>query len=144
MTNSLHLPATTGGPIVCDMSTATDTPDERLRAYAELFAGSLLRRERQADGVGFTFRADPGTREAVEELARREAACCPFLAYRVENAGGEVTYTMTNPLTGDAGASVNAVLDEIHALPDHAGSGFAGPSERVGLRGRAPQPPQEP
>ena len=58
------------------MSGAVDTPDERLREYRRLFETALEHRERRADGVAFTFRADPGTREAVEELARREAACC--------------------------------------------------------------------
>ena len=70
------------------MSTATDTPDERLAAYRRLFERALLRRERRDDGVVFAFRADAA--EAVEDLARREAACCPFLDYRVETVGGEV------------------------------------------------------
>ena len=56
------------------------------------------------------FRLGADARAAVESLARREAACCPFLDYRVETAGQEVVWT----ITGDAGG----VLDEFHALPD--------------------------
>ncbi len=96
MTNSTHFPARPGAPIVCDMSTAEDTPDERLREYERLFETVLLRRERQAGSVTLTFRAEPGTREAVEDLARREAACCPFLDQRVESVDGEVVWTVTD------------------------------------------------
>jgi hypothetical protein len=112
MTTSLHLPARAGAPVACDMSTAEDTPDERVREYRELFERALLRHERGADSVALTFRADPGTREAVEDLARREAACCPFLDYRVETAGAELTWT----IRGDERAEVAATLDAFHAL----------------------------
>ena len=84
MTDVLHLPARPGAPIACDMSTASDTPDERLSEYTRLFERALVRCERPDDAVVFTFRADPGLREQVEDLAGREAACCPFLDYRVE------------------------------------------------------------
>jgi hypothetical protein len=118
MTNVLHLPAESVESIACDMSTAADTPDERLAEYGRLFA----------------LRADSGTREAVEDLARREAACCPFLDYRVETVGDEVTYTITNPISGDQRASVDAMLDAIHDLPDHAGSDMAGLLGRLAER----------
>jgi hypothetical protein len=118
MTNSMHLPARPNAPIACDMSTAVDTPDERLREYGRLFETVLLRRERRADSVSFWFRADPGTREALEELARREAACCPFVDYRVETAGDEVIWTTTNVVTGEERAAVDVFLDALHALPD--------------------------
>jgi hypothetical protein len=99
MTNALHIEARPGAPIACDMSTATDTPDERLAEYQRLFEAALLRRERHADAMVLSFRADPGTREQIESLARREAACCPFLDYRVETLGDEVRWTMTRPPT---------------------------------------------
>ena len=102
------------------MSTAPDTPDERLREYDELFERALVRRERRADSVVFTFRAEPGARETVDDLARREAACCPFLDYRVETAGDAVVWTITNAVTGDRRASVDVVLDAWQALPDNA------------------------
>src|SRR5436190_4727598 len=84
MTNVLHLPARAGAPVACDMSTASDTPHERLVEYDRLFEHALLGRERRANAVVLSFRADPATRAAVEDLARREAACCPFLDYRVQ------------------------------------------------------------
>ena len=96
MTNSVHFPARPDAPIVCDMSTAEDTHDERRREYERLFETVLLRRERHTGSVVFSFRADPGTRESIEDLARREAACCPFLDQRVESVDGEVVWTVTD------------------------------------------------
>jgi hypothetical protein len=135
MTNTFHIKAVPGTPVACDMSTARDTPDERLAAYEGLFEHALLRRARDADSVVFRFRADSGTRDAVEDLARREAACCPFLDYRVETAEDEVIWTITNPVTGDERASVDLVLDALHALPDHAGSDVDGLFDRLADRG---------
>ena len=121
----LHISPQPDAPIACDMSTATDTPDERLAGYRRLFERALLRRERRDDGVVFAFRGDAA--EAVDDLARREAACCPFLDYRVETVGGEVIWTTT----GDARAS--AILDTFHDLPDHAGSDLDGLLDRLGV-----------
>ena len=131
MTNSMHLPARPGAPIACDMSSADDTPDERLRDYRRLFATVLLRRARRADSVSFSFRADLGTREEVEDLARRESACCPFLDHRVETAGDEVVWTTTSAVTGDERAAIDVFLDALHALPDHAASDVAGLLSRL-------------
>jgi hypothetical protein len=127
MTNALHIPAQAGVPIACDMSTAEDTPDERLAEYGRLFERALVRRERGQDAVVFVFRAEPEVSETVESLARREAACCPFLEFRVEAVGGEVVYEMSRPAaSGEQPAEVDAILDALYALPDHAGSDMAG------------------
>jgi hypothetical protein len=111
MTNVLHLPARPGAPVACDMSGAIDTPQVRLREYAALFGRALVRRERRAGAVLFELQGDAHTRAAVEDLARREAACCPFLGHRVEAAAGRVTWTISAP----AGPA-EAVLDALHAL----------------------------
>jgi hypothetical protein len=126
MTIVLHLRPRPGTPIVCDMSSAEDTPQERLREYDRLFERALLRRERRADAVVLCFRADPDALGAVSDLARREAACCPFLDYRVETVGDELVWTITNTIAGDGRAAVDVILDAFHALPDHAGSGVEG------------------
>jgi hypothetical protein len=131
MTDLLHLPARAGAPIACDMRDASDTPDERLAEYARLFEHALVRRRRDERSVTFAFRAASGTRERVEGLARREAACCPFLDYRVETTGDEVLFTIANPVAGLEGAAAAAALDAFHALPDQAGSDIAGLLERL-------------
>jgi hypothetical protein len=71
-------------------------------------------------GCTGTHRERSGLRQAV--AACREAACCPFLEYRVETIGVEVIWTTTNPVTGEDRAKVDVILDAFHALSDHAGS----------------------
>jgi hypothetical protein len=117
MTTALHLPARAGAPIACDMSAAPDTPEQRLAEYRELFARALVRRERRARAVAFTLRDRPGVREQIEDLARREAACCPFLGYRVETVAGEVVFIVADPAED---AQAESVLDAFYALPDPA------------------------
>jgi hypothetical protein len=135
MTNSLHIQAQPGAPVACDMSTAQDTPQERFSEYNRLFERALVRRERRDDAVAFWFRAEPGTRAAIDDLARREAACCPFMDYRIETIGDEVIYTISNMTTGDERASVDTFLDAFHALPDHAGSDLEGLFDRLSDQG---------
>ena len=108
MTDALHLPAQPDAPIACDMSTATDTPEERRVAYERLFELALVSSERRDDGIVFRLRAGDGTTAALEDLARREAACCPFADYRVEAAGDELIWTIS--------AEAPAFLDAFHAL----------------------------
>ena len=115
LSDMLHIPAEQDAPIACDMSTARDTPAERLDEYRRLFERALLRRERTGDGVVFVFRDEAEVRDTVEDLVRREAACCPFLEYRVETAGDELVWTTSS-------ARASEILDEFYALPANAGS----------------------
>jgi len=117
------------------MSTAVDTPDQRLDAYAQLFADALIRRERGERTVVFAFRADAPTRATVEDLVRREAACCPFVDYRVETLGEEIVWTTTNPTSGEDGAGAEVMLDAFHELPDQAAISMEGFFERLAARG---------
>ena len=126
MTDVLHIPAQLDAPIACDLTTAEDTAEERLADYQRQFERALLRRERREDSVVFAFRADGRTREALHDLARREAACCPFLDYRVEAIGDEVIWTTRNRLTGSDRDSVDVFLYVLYALPDHTGSDMNG------------------
>ena len=60
---------------------------EEFRALARRF---LVARDRSQDEVLLHFRDEPGVGDTVEELARRERECCPFLDLRVERSAGEV------------------------------------------------------
>lgn len=133
MTTVLHLPASAGAPIACDMSEARDTPEQRLTEYGELFERALLARERHDDRVVLVFTAD--AREQVEDLARREHACCPFVDYHVEATGDEVRWTTTNTIHGGDRAAADAMLDALHELPEHAGSNVDGHLARLAERG---------
>jgi hypothetical protein len=108
------------------MRHAADTPDERMREYDRLFAGALLDRERRDDAIVLRFGGGDETRTWVEDLARREAACCPFADYRVEADGDSVTWTITNTVTGDERANVDLVLDAYYAMPDNPGLDLGG------------------
>jgi hypothetical protein len=133
MTTVLHIPARLDAPIACDMSTAQDTPRDRLGDYGRLFERALTGRERRADSVVLTFSSD--AREAVEDLVRREAACCPFVDYRVDVTDDQLVWTTTNPRSGDDRADVDTILEALYELPDHVGSGLEGYFERLAARG---------
>jgi hypothetical protein len=133
MTTVLHLPARPDAPIACDMSTATDTPHDRFAEYRRLFERALIGRERRDDSVVLTFSSD--AREAVEGLVRREAACCPFVDYRVDVIGDDLIWTTSTLRTGDDRAEVDTILDALYELPDHVGSGLEGFFERLAARG---------
>lgn len=136
MTNStLHLKGNTDMSIACDMSTASDTPDQRMAEWRELFDNALVRRERHADSVELYFRADPGRREQLEDLARREHACCPFLDLRLSAAGDELIWTTSNVLSGDEHGAIDAFLDALYQLPDEDVTDMEGLLRRLADRG---------
>ncbi len=113
MTTTLHLPAREGAAVACDMSTASDTPDERMREYDRLFAAVMLSHERREHAVVFTFGGGAEAQAWVEDLARREAACCPFADYRVEVEDDTVRWTIST--------DVDAMLDAYSAMPENPG-----------------------
>lgn len=127
----LSIPATPGKPIACDMTDASDTPQERLAEYARLFAHALIGRERNADGVVFRFTAKPGVIEWAADLVRREAACCPFFSYYLTAEGNDLVWRTTS----QAGDATQAMLDEFHALPEHPGDGIEAYFMRLAERG---------
>lgn len=114
--------------IVCDMSEAPDSLQERFEAYRRLFAQSLIGRERQGKGIRFRFRATPGVEARVRDLAAREKACCAFFDFRVSVVDDEVVWdgwTIDDPLA-------RQVLEEFYGLPDSLGEGPEASLERLG------------
>ena len=94
----LDIPAQPDAPIACDMRGAPDTPEERLAAYRALFAtraAGARAPSRTRSSCAFAAEATA----TVEALARREAACCPFLSYRVEPDGDAITWTISGDST---------------------------------------------
>ena len=119
----LAISATPGCPIACDMTDATDTPDERIAEHARLFAHALVARERIENGVVLTFAAKPGAWEWIADLVRREAACCPFFSYEVELRDDEIVWTTSS----ESSPAVDAYFDELYAGPERlVGDGFDG------------------
>jgi hypothetical protein len=109
----MEIPAATT-PIVCDLTDAPDTGEQRLAEYRRLFAKALAGRKRTAEGVRLRFRAEPGVEAWVRDLAAREKACCAFSAHEVTVEGDVVRWDCAVPDNDLA----RAVLDEFYALPD--------------------------
>ena len=107
---------TFNAPVACDLTNADDTLAERLAEYRRLFDDALLDRESTDTTTTFRFAARPGVRDWVLALVRREAACCPFLSFDVDQDDEQIVWTTS----GGLGASQMAILDEFLAGPDHA------------------------
>jgi hypothetical protein len=118
---------TTPIAFVCDMSAAPDSPRERLAEYRRLFEHALAGRARTADAVAWRFTARPGVEAWVRDLAAREAACCPFLAYAVTVQDDTVVFS----IAGGGDPRLRPMLDLVHALPDEVAAGAPGLLERL-------------
>ncbi len=100
--------------VVCDMTDAPDTGEQRLAEYARLFATTLVSRERIPAGFRWRLRADAGVEAWARDLAAREMACCAFLSITITPVDGEVwwdTRTIDDPAAG-------AVLELMYGLPE--------------------------
>lgn len=118
--------------IVCDMTDAPDTADERLAEYQRLFTGPLIGRERLADGgIRFRFQATAGLEEWVRDLAAREKACCAFFDFTIGTHEGEVWWEAT--VVDDDIA--RQILDEYYRLPDTVMAGGPALFERFSAQG---------
>jgi hypothetical protein len=105
----------TGHPaVVCDMTGAPDSGEERLAEYGRLLAASLVARDRTATHLRWVLRDDPGIAAWARDLAARESACCAFLTITVTTRDGHVLWDCT---TIDDPAA-RAVLDLFHDLPE--------------------------
>jgi hypothetical protein len=135
----LSIEATPGVPIACNMSDARDTPRERLAEYGRLFAHAMIGRQRTATGVEFTLAAKAGVVGWVSDLVRREAACCPFFSYRLEEKGGCIVWCTSS----DAGAAAQAMLEELYELPEFCADGIDGYFKRLEGRGVSVTSPGE-
>ena len=99
--------------VVCDMTSAPDSAEERLAEYARLFNAAFVSRERTAAGIRWRLRADPGIEAWARDLAARENACCAFMTNTITLAGQDVLWdasTIDDPVA-------RGVLDLFYDLP---------------------------
>lgn len=118
-------------PIVCDMTDAPDTTEERLAEYRRLFGSDLIGRDRTAEGIRFRFRTRDGLAAEIRDLAAREKACCAFFDFDVREDGDEITWdasVVDDPIA-------RQILDEFYALPDSLSGSTAELFERFADRG---------
>ena len=119
-------------PLVCDMSNARDTPQERMSEYGRLFDHALIGRERTSAGLAFRFEPQPGVAEWICDLSQREAACCPFFDYTISTTDdGEITWRIAT----DGDSVAESILDEMYQLPDITAGGFPGLLHQLGAAG---------
>jgi hypothetical protein len=118
-------------PIVCDMTTAPDTAQQRLHEYRHLFGRHLIDREKTSQGIRFRLRAEPGVAAWVRDLAAREKACCAFFAFDVTVEGEQVIWDCA---VSD-NATARAILEEYYLLPDTADQTPDEMEERLATKG---------
>ena len=115
MTDISAAPATAQKPaIVCDMTGAPDTGQERLAEYARLFDSALISRERTPGAMRWWLRNDEGIEAWAKDLAARENACCAFMTTTVTVAADRVLWESTvidDPVARE-------VLDMMYELPE--------------------------
>lgn len=95
-------------PLACSLTASEQS--ERADEIRELARGALVSRRRDEGRVVLSFRADPGVADEVEDLARRERECCPFLELSVERGGGLVALSI------GAAPDAQPVLDAFYEL----------------------------
>ncbi len=118
-------------PIVCDMTDAPDTTEERLAEYRRLFGTDLIGRQRTERGIQFRFRARDGLAAEIRDLAAREKACCAFFSFEITEHGDEITWdasVIDDPIA-------RRILDEYYALPDTLDASTAELFERFAGQG---------
>jgi len=120
-------------PIVCDLTGAPDTAEERMAEYGRLFAQSLAGRERTTEEVRLRFRADDGVEAWVRDLAAREKACCPFYDFRISATDGEVWWNigLVDGVAAGDEDTARVMLDEFYDAPDNVAGGVAGLKARL-------------
>jgi hypothetical protein len=84
----------------------------RAAELRELARRALRSRERDDARVLLRYRAEDGVADAVQDLARRERECCPFLDISVSVGGGEVTLAI------EAAPEDRAALDAFYELAE--------------------------
>lgn len=117
-------------PVVCDMTTATDTTEERLALYRHVF-GKLTGRERTESGIRFRFQAEEGLSEVIRDVAAREKACCAFFDFDIREDGNAITWDSTvidDPIA-------RQILDEYYELPDTLAEGTEALFDRFAAKG---------
>jgi hypothetical protein len=126
-------------PIVCDLTGAPDTAEERIAEYGRLFAQSLTGRDRTEQRIRLRFRAGDGVEAWVRDLAAREKACCPFYHFAVNTTGGEVWWdiSLVDGVADDDQDMARMMLDEFYDAPDNVAVGVAGMKERLANSGIA-------
>jgi hypothetical protein len=114
----------TEAPIACTLDgTSYRTRIDEIRA---LTARALKRSHRDGNCLHLVF--DPAARAAVEEMVRKEKACCAFLDFQLSDAGGETELIITVPQ--GAADSADGIFEQFAAVSNGSDCGCAPASVR--------------
>lgn len=117
ITETSAAPSATGPAlpaVVCDLTDAPDSGEERLREYSRLFEVAFISRERTEVGMRWRLRAGEGIEAWARDLAARENACCAFMTNTITPDADHVWWEATT-IDDD---SARAVLDFFYELPE--------------------------
>jgi hypothetical protein len=95
-------------PVACSLT--ADEQADRAGELRELAGRALAERRREPGRVVLSFKAGPGVEKQVEDLARRERECCPFLKISVARDEDLVALSI------GAGPDSDAALDAFYDL----------------------------
>jgi hypothetical protein len=85
--------------LACSLS--ADERTERGRELRELARRALAGRDREERAVVLTYRAAPEVEEALRDVIRREAECCPFLDLELVSGERELSLRVSAPAAGE-------------------------------------------
>ena len=115
-------------PIVCTL--AGDEQATRADEFRAAFA-HLAATEPIAGGFRWIFSDQPGLEERLQDLARREHACCRFFDFRVFKAVDSIVWESRTD------ERARAILDELMRLPETLASSRDTEALKRALRERA-------
>jgi hypothetical protein len=87
-------------PVACALSPA-DLAAQGSR-WEQLAARALTGRAETADGLRLCFRREPGVEEELRALVTAENECCPWAAWTVRAAAGQVVLDIRSTAEGIA------------------------------------------
>ncbi len=112
LTVGLMSETTTEDPIACSLDAAGAA--QQLASWADL-RPMLVRAEKTRDGARLWF--DAAAAVSVSEVARKEAECCSFLAFNVEDEASTVRLDITSEHPDGVGVA-QLLADEVgHERP---------------------------
>ena len=114
----------TDTPIACTLDAASYP--KRLADIRALMTRALKSARREGASLHLAF--DPAARADVEDMVRKEQACCAFLDFQTTQANGEIALTITVPPR--AADSADDLLAPFAPKPV---SGLSGLLARAGL-----------
>jgi hypothetical protein len=97
-------------PVACSLAT-TDLADRQER-WHQLWHRAAVNAATTSNGLRLLFRAEPGVREELHQLAELERDCCAFADWSVQGCGEEVVFEVTAP-TQEGITAVQAMFGKL-------------------------------